>query len=80
MVLEAFVGLCPLGCVARHFPDRDRANNRLENLQWGTQSQNQADRIFHGTEKRGESCHLAKLTAAAVLAMRGEFDSGLATL
>src|SRR5690242_16611852 len=32
IVLMAFVGPCPEGMETSHFPDRDPANNRLENL------------------------------------------------
>lgn len=35
LVLEAFVGPCPGGKVARHFPDTDPHNNRLDNLIYG---------------------------------------------
>lgn len=33
LVLEAFVGPCPEGCEADHI-DRDKSNNKLENLRW----------------------------------------------
>jgi hypothetical protein len=49
LVLEAFVGPCPEGKEARHFPDRDPRNNRLDNLSWATRTTNQRDRDFHGT-------------------------------
>jgi predicted XRE-type DNA-binding protein len=62
MVLECFVGFAPKGMVCRHFPDRNPANNRLENLQWGTRKENQADRKVHGTDDRGEKSFNAKLT------------------
>lgn len=39
VVLEAHVGMCPDGCVAMH-RDHDKANNCVENLSWGTQSEN----------------------------------------
>lgn len=55
LVLLAFVGPCPDGMECRHFPNRDRADNRLCNLQWGTPSANQMDRVVHGTHNRGEN-------------------------
>lgn len=61
LVLEAFVGKCPKGMWARHFPDRDTSNNRLDNLSWATAAQNHADKKVHGTQPRGEKCHNAKL-------------------
>ena len=49
LVLEAFVGPRPEGAEARHFPDRDKTNNRAENLLWGTAQDNSDDRKIHGT-------------------------------
>lgn len=66
MVLEAFVGPCPPGMECRHFPDRDRANNRLDNLQWGTRRQNMRDKDFHGTHLHGERSPNAKMSDAMV--------------
>lgn len=61
LVLEAFVGPRPKNMEARHFPDRDPVNNKLTNLQWGTLAENQADRVVHGTDSRGEKRWNAKL-------------------
>lgn len=36
-------------------------------LRWGTRTENQADRLAHGTSNRGERCGSAKLTEAQVL-------------
>lgn len=52
LVLLTFVGPKPEGYVTRHFPDRDRTNNKLENLSWGTSKENAADAIKHGTVHR----------------------------
>jgi HNH endonuclease len=62
LVLETYVGPCPKGMVARHFPDRDPSNNRLENLQWGSRKENEEDKKVHGTYRSGDKHHLAKLT------------------
>lgn len=48
LVLEAFVGPCPPGMIALHNDD-DKTNNRLENLRWGTHSENYRDSIKNGT-------------------------------
>jgi hypothetical protein len=48
VVLEAFVGPCPPGGVARHI-DGDKTNNAASNLRWGTLSGNVRDSIRHGT-------------------------------
>lgn len=39
-------------------------------LGWKTASENQADRLIHGTHNRGERHNMAKLTEADVLAIR----------
>jgi hypothetical protein len=76
LVLEAFVGPCPSGQQARHFPDRNCTNNRLANLAWGTPLENQADRIIHGTTVNGEKSHLSKLSAIAVQEIRKRLANG----
>lgn len=57
LVLEAFVGPCPDGMEACHGPDRDQTNNRLSNLRWGTSSENNFDRVRHGTHPRARWTH-----------------------
>lgn len=47
LVLETFVGPCPKGHETRH-KDGDPANNRLDNLCWGTPKENAKDRGDHG--------------------------------
>ena len=48
LVLTAFRGPAPNGDQARHL-DGNHWNNRLENLAWGTHSENARDSIRHGT-------------------------------
>lgn len=48
LVLSAFVGPRPYGHEACH-GDGDKANARLQNLRWGTRSENARDRVRHGT-------------------------------
>lgn len=66
LVLEAFVGPCPPGMEACHFPDKNPTNNKLKNLRWDTLSNNQADRIKHGTMIVGEDNYSSVLTAGQV--------------
>jgi hypothetical protein len=56
LVLEAFVGACPQGMEALH-ANGDPADNRLENLRWGTRSENQRDRIRHGCSWQVNKTH-----------------------
>ena len=76
LVLEAFVGACSDGMECRHFPDRNPANNRLENLQWGTRSENGMDKAVHGTHSRGERSSTAKLIEADVREIRFAVSNG----
>ena len=75
LVLEAFVGPCPADMECRHL-NGNPADNRLENLAWGTHRQNQADRIAHGTLPFGVTHPLAKLTEEQVRAIRAEYAAG----
>jgi hypothetical protein len=75
LVLEAFVGLCPEGMQCCH-NDGNPANNALSNLRWDTPKANQADRLRHGTDYRGERQKSAKLTAELVRRIRSEVAGG----
>jgi hypothetical protein len=68
LVLEAFVGPCPDGMECRHL-NNDPADNRLENLAWGTKAENGADQSENGL-KKGERQHTAKLSAFQVFMLR----------
>ena len=71
LVLETFIGLCPKGMQACH-NNGIKTDNRLENLRWDTHSNNQRDRIKHGTSNcgkqinYGESNHFCRLTESDV--------------
>ncbi len=43
LVLMAFDRMPEQGEVCRHFPDNDKSNNHISNLQWGTQKENVND-------------------------------------
>ena len=67
LILETFVGPCPNGMQCRHFPDGDKRNNRLDNLQWGSRGANEEDKKTHGTSNQGERHGMCKLTEKDVL-------------
>ena len=46
LVLEAFIGPCPVDMEACHRDD-DKTNNRLDNLFWGTHQENLSSRVTH---------------------------------
>lgn len=90
LVLEAFVGPCPVGHQAAHL-NGVRADNRLVNLAWKTPRENDEDKDRHGTMIRGdrhparlhperlawgERNAAAKLTAAQVIEIRAARAAG----
>lgn len=56
LVLAAFVGPLPEGLLRRHI-DGNSENNRLENLAYGTASENMLDRARHGTDANVNKTH-----------------------
>lgn len=65
-VMYAFIGTRPSGAVIRHLDGNDQ-NNCLDNLCYGTSSENARDRVLHGTDARGSKSAMAKLTEMDVL-------------
>lgn len=71
LILETFAGPAPKpGMVVRHVLTNVRTDDRVENLAWGTQKQNCADKRSHGTAQRGERSGTAKLTSVQVRNIR----------
>ncbi len=78
LVLEAWEGPCPVGCVTNH-KNGDKTDNRLVNLEYCTQSENMAHAYGYGLSpkpptRKGSECRLAKLTEEKILAIRAETD------
>lgn len=73
LVLEAFVGPCPEGMECRHLDD-DPINNKLENLRWGTRSENMYDSVRNGKHARvrncGEKAGMSKLRESDISVIR----------
>lgn len=77
LVLEAFVGPAPIDHEGCH-NNGVRSDNALSNLRWDTQAGNQADRLKHGTDNRGEKSGKAKISeidARAILTRRRAGES-----
>ena len=55
LVLTAFAGPRPAWAVARHLNDI-RTDNRIENLVWGSRSENQWDAFRNGKRSRKNQC------------------------
>jgi len=74
LVLEAFVSPRPNEMQCRHYPDPNKTNNCLDNLQWGTASENQIDGVEHGTHRiphrQGENANGAKMTKQQIIKIR----------
>jgi hypothetical protein len=69
LVAEAFLGPCQDDMQCAH-NDGNPSNNRIENIRWATPSENQRDRLEHGTSLRGESHPDARLSEMDVLLVR----------
>lgn len=57
LVMLAFVGPLPPGLETRHLDGDHHNNNRLTNLAYGTRSENQLDRVRHGTNPNAAKTH-----------------------
>lgn len=75
LVLEAFSGSPAEGMVGRHL-DGNTANNRADNLAWGTVAENAADKVIHGTRLSGERSALSRLTVVQVREIRARRSAG----
>lgn len=74
LVAKTFLGPPPPGSQVRHL-NGIRTDNRLRNLIWGTPSENQMDRVIHGTSNRGEQHPNKKLTTKEILEIRHSNNS-----
>lgn len=77
LVMLAFVGECPEGMQVCHY-NGDPADNRIENLRYGTPKENMRDRDRHGRthHSRGEKSGTAKTTLAVVNEIRERYGKG----
>lgn len=56
--------------------DGDKTNNRVDNLAWGTPTENVQDNIALGAYRAGESHPMRKLTAEQVAEIRRRYAAG----
>ena len=74
-VCELFNGPPLPGQQCRHL-DGNRKNNDAQNLKWGTASENNQDKIAHGTNGEGEKNPMARLTKEDVQEIRTRVANG----
>lgn len=73
LVAQAFLGPRPAGHETRHL-DGDKLNNQLKNLAYGTCSENNLDKVRHGTHNMARKTHCKRghaYDAANTLVYRG---------
>lgn len=73
LVLETFFGERPNNSVARHL-DGDKENNSAPNLRWGSYSENERDKLLHGTGNQGARHGMSKLTEDDVREIRASAE------
>lgn len=71
LVMLTFIGERPDGLIIRHYPDQNPKNNKLDNLSYDTQTQNNYDRI------ENETYNCAKLTPELVLEIKNQLSNGI---
>lgn len=76
LVLTVFVGPRPEGMQGCH-RDGNPHNNALSNLRWGTRSENECDKVAHGTSNRGSRQGSAKLKEADIPEIRRLLSEGV---
>ncbi len=77
LVLESFIAPRPDNLFARHL-NGDKTDNSLENLMWDTMSNNQADKIKHGTNNAGTKHYRSKFTEEDIRTIRHLREQGAA--
>lgn len=75
LVLLSFVGSRPDGCEIAHL-NGIRDDNRLENLQYVTASENNSHKVLHGTDNRGVKHFNSRLTEDDVIQIVSRLDRG----
>ncbi len=76
LVAEAFIGLRPFDSAEVCHFDGSRSNDHYNNLRWGTNSDNKADMLRHGTRMMGEQHPQGRLTAGDVEDVRRRCTAG----
>ncbi len=75
IILKTFCGDCPTGMEASH-RDGLKINNSISNLEWKTHSENEKDKVGHGTAPIGQKNPRCKLSDAQVLKIKSLIKTG----
>lgn len=75
-VCEAFHGPRPDGLEAAHL-NGIKTDNRPENLAWKTRAENHADKVRHGTHRRGEDHYACRLSDSQVREIRASLENAV---
>lgn len=76
MVATAFNGPAPDGMLICRHVDNNASNNRPGNLLWGTQADNMADKVVHGTAQVGSKHPHAVICEATALKIKARLHQG----
>lgn len=77
VVAHAFLGQAPEGRPYCCHRDGDPANNAVTNLRWGSQKENAADKVAHGTAQVGSKHPRAVLDEATAAAIKRRLEESL---
>jgi len=75
LIAMTFHGPRPDGFIIRH-KDGNHLNNAANNLHYGTRQENEADKIQHGTHRKGTKHPLSKLSEEDVIDIRNRRTRG----
>jgi hypothetical protein len=75
-VCEAFYGPPPEEKMEAAHGDGNPANNHFQNLRWASRTENESDKLRHGTNPSGSRNGKAKLTEEQVVSIRLRLASG----
>jgi len=79
LVLETFVGPCPIGMESCH-NDGNPGNNFIRNLRYDTSKNNMQDQIKHKTRARGHNCGASKLNEIKVRVIKRLLEDNYLTI